>query len=148
MIKMDGTLAQRLVLNSSNVVLPAIALGPDTHEYAGCCIGMPPDYNGGELRFTLLWTALDGSPGDVVWNHRLNAVRHDETLNITTSGYGTLAGVFITARDLHETAFSATPLGASPGDTLVTVLVGRRGAEAPDTFGGTVWLLGFRVAYA
>jgi hypothetical protein len=148
MVKTDGTLAQRLVLNGSNVILPAIAFGPDAHEYAGCCIGMPPDYNGGALRFNLLWTVQDGSAGDVIWNHRLNAVRHDETLNITTSGYGTLAGAFVAVRDLHDTAFTATPLGADPGDTLVTALVGRRGAEVGDTFGSTAYLLGFRVSYA
>ena len=134
--------------HTSNVYLPRHSLDPDSNTYLGTSLALPQDYDGGTLRFDIFWSALAGTSGNVLWNLRTNSIGPGGDLEVGAgTGYKLNNDTFLGQKLLHVVSMIETPGGASQGDKFVSVLVGRRGTDASDTFDGPSLFLGLSVSF-
>ena len=139
--------AQYVIFFTGAVYIPVLDFDPNLDELSCFTVGLPKDYDGTALRFTIFWTATTGESGTVRWAVTPRIFRDDDSLQVTVASFA-CEDALIALNDLHETSGSIVPSGASSGDTFMSVVIRRTGTHANDTFASDARLIGVRVDYA
>ncbi len=116
--------------------------------YAQWIFVMPDNYDGSTLTAKIYWTYSTGS-GDVLFAIKGGSFADNDALDQALGTQVTVTDTGITAGDLHVTSETAAiTLANSPsGGDLIVIQLSRLGADASDTHGGSVRLLGVKLEY-
>lgn len=140
-----GTGALTLVtFQGGDIYAPVLDFDKDGSEGVCLNVGLPEDYDGSALKFTIYWTATAGTSGTVAWNIVMRVFDHDEPLAQVSTGFH-VADTFIAQNDVHRHEVTYTPDGAAAGD-LLTLYLRRIGGS--DTFDADARFIGIRISYA
>ncbi len=109
---------------------------------------LPRNYDGRALKYELLWSANDGTTGDLVWSLNSLVSGDGELLTEAYSSAAWSTDVFQGVNKVHLTSFNYTPTGAGVDKWFLTNYLFRRTGDDGDTFDGTARLLGVRISFA
>jgi hypothetical protein len=125
------------------VATPSLAFDPTNPEAAFFQFRLPKSYDGRPLKFTLEWSALAGTSGDVRWGVNPLSFSDSDTLVETgTLYYDT--DTFLATSIYHSTFMEVDAFSGGAG-VLVTLRVLRDSGSGLDTFDSDVLLLGVAV---
>lgn len=134
-----------VTFQAGDVRLPVMDFAQGVEQGASLSVGLPANYDGSALKFTIFWTATAGTSGNVKWNILVRVFGNDESLAQVTTAGGSLSDAFLAQNDLHSISGDYTPAGATSG-SFMSVHLRRLGQQ--DTFDADARFLGLRIAYA
>jgi len=137
-----GTLINH-TFQAGDVNVPLVPFDQTAQESVSCAVGLPADYDGSALTFTIYWTSRAGTTGTAKWSVNASVFENAESLAQTNSAI-ILDDTFIAQNDTHVVSASGTPDGASTG-CLLTLFI-RRQANL-DTLDDDADLIGIRISY-
>ena len=128
---------------ANRVIVPLMPFDATAIESACFTVGLPEDYDGSDLRFTVYWTAIAGTSGDVVWAIQHGIFEDGDDLKVSF-GAPTLTDTFQAIDYLHIIEETTSPGVFAPG--LLTLFIRRLATS--DTFDADAQLIGIRINYA
>jgi len=127
------------------VVTPSVAFDPDNPQAAFFQFRLPNAYDGRPLKFTLEWSATEGTTGDVRWGVNPLAFNDSESL-IKIGDLNYSLDSFFGTSHLHEVSVMVDSLTES-GGRFVTVRIMRDAGNVLDTFDNSALLLGLAIEF-
>lgn len=114
-----GTAARGSYTDGSGHVWPTLDFDQTTGESVFFSVGMPKNWDLGNVTFYVYWTAASGS-GGVAWQVNLGSVQDNESLGDAYSTGALLTDTFQTANNLHISPESGSLVPSSGGESVAT----------------------------